>query len=191
MPDITVVPATGDLLDDVLEVVPSGRGCTCQYFRMSSGEYSKATEDDRLNALRRQLAGTPAPGMVAYEGDRPVGWVGFGPRLDYARLVRSRTIPWVVEDDPVWSIVCFNIRSGYRRSGITKRLLAGVIEYARKMGAPALEAYPIDPGGKRVSTAFLYVGTVKTFEEAGFRRVTETGSKSAGLTRWLMRLELS
>lgn len=189
MSDITIVPATAERFDDALEVI--GSGCTCQYFRMSSGEYSRASQDDRLEALSAQLAGTPAPGLLAYEGDLPVGWVAFAPRLDYGRLVRSRTIPWVVEDDPAWSIVCFKVRTGHRRGGITKRLLAGVVDYAREMGAPALEGYPIDPGDKRVSTAFLYVGTVKTFEEAGFHKVTETDSKSAGLTRWLMRMELS
>jgi GNAT superfamily N-acetyltransferase len=96
----------------------------------------------------------------------------------------------MVDDLPVWSIVCFMVRPGYRRGGMTKRLLAAVTDYAREMGAPALEAYPIDPEGTRVSTAFLYVGTVKTFEEAGFRKVVQTGSVSAGLPRWLMRMEL-
>lgn len=189
MSGITVVPATADMFDDVLAVVPSGRGCTCQYFRMSSSDYSKADDEARLAALRSQLTGSTAPGMLAYEDGVPIGWVGFAPRTDLERLVRSRTIPQV-DDVPVWSIVCFMVRTGYRRGGITKRLLAGVIDYARALGTPGLEAYPIDPGVKRVSTAFLYVGTVKTFEQVGFHKVVETGSKSAGLTRWLMRMEL-
>jgi GNAT superfamily N-acetyltransferase len=190
MTEVTFVPASLDRLDDVLEVIPSGRGCTCQYFRMSSGDYSRSDEETRVGALRRQLEGTPAPGMVAYAGEFPVAWCGFGPRTDLERLVRSRTIP-KVDDRAVWSIVCFNVRTGYRRQGITKGLLAAVVDYAREMGAPALEAYPIDPENSRVSTAFLYVGTVRTFEEAGFHRVAQTGSVSAGLPRWLMRLEVS
>ena len=128
--------------------------------------------------------------MLAYEAGVPIAWCGFAPRRDYERLMRSRTIP-MVDDMAVWSIVCFMVRTGYRRGGITKLLLAGVIDYAREMGAPALEAYPIDPGGSRVSTAFLYVGTVKTFEEAGFHKVVQTGSVSAGLPRWLMRRDLA
>ena len=189
MDEIVVVPATADRLDDVLRVIPAGKGCTCQYFRMSSGEYSRSDEETRVDSLRRQLEGTPAPGMLAYEGDVPVAWCGFGPRPDMGRLVRSRTIP-KVDDLPVWSIVCFMVRPGYRRGGMTKRLLAAVTDYAREMGAPALEAYPIDPEDTRVSTAFLYVGTVKTFEQAGFHKVVQTGSVSAGLPRWLMRMEL-
>jgi GNAT superfamily N-acetyltransferase len=191
MADVTVVPATLDRFDDVTAVLPTsgGWGCTCQYFRLSSGDYSRSTEEDRIGALRDQLAATPAPGMLAYSDGEPVGWCGFAPRHDYERLVRSRTIP-VVDDVAVWSIVCFVVKAGHRRKGITKALLEGVVDYAREHGAPALEAYPIDPGGTRVSTAFLYVGTVRTFEEAGFRKVVVTGSTSARLPRWLMRLEL-
>lgn len=69
-------------------------------------------------------------------------------------------------------------------------MLAGVIDYGRRQGAPALEAYPIDTQGKRVNTSFAYVGTVSMFEAAGFEKVMETRAKSAGLTRWLMRLSL-
>lgn len=191
---ITVVPATLDLFDDVAAVLPTGGGqggfgCTCQYFRMSSGDYNRSTAEDRLRALRSQLAATPAPGVLAYEDGEPVGWCGFAPRSDYERLVRSRTIP-AVDDTPVWSVVCFVVKAGHRRRGITKALLEGAVAYAAQHGAPALEAYPIDPAGDRVSTAFLYVGTVRTFEEAGFEKVVETGAKSARLPRWLMRLDL-
>lgn len=185
-----MVPATAERFDDVVAVLPTsgGWGCTCQYFRFSAGDFSRSTEEDRIAALRRQLAATPAPGMLAYSDGEPVGWCGFAPRSAYERLVRSRTIP-VVDDVPVWSIVCFVVRSGHRRSGITGTLLEGVIDYAREHGAPALEAYPIDPGETRVSTAFLYVGTVRTFERAGFRKVTKTEATSARLPRWLMRLD--
>jgi GNAT superfamily N-acetyltransferase len=106
------------------------------------------------------------------------------------RLVRSRTIP-AVDDRPVWSIVCFLVRSGYRRRGVARALLQGAIACARGYGAPALEAYPVDPGGKRIDTAFAYVGTLAMFEQEGFRRVMETSARSAGLPRWLMRLELA
>jgi GNAT superfamily N-acetyltransferase len=192
---VTVVPATLDRFDDVVAVLPTGGGeggfgCTCQYFRMSSGDYNRSTGAGRLEALRSQLAATPAPGVLAYSDGDPVGWCGFAPRSDYERLVRSRTIP-VVDDIPVWSVVCFVVRAGHRRRGVTAALLAGAIDYARANGCPALEAYPIDPGDDRVSTAFLYVGRVSTFEAAGFRKVVKTDATSARLPRWLMRLDLS
>ncbi len=67
-------------------------------------------------------------------------------------------------------------------------LLEGAIAYARASGAPAVEAYPIDPGGRRVDTTFGYVGFVSMFEAAGFRRVMETNARSDNRPRILVRL---
>jgi GNAT superfamily N-acetyltransferase len=127
--------------------------------------------------------------MLAYVEGVPVGWLGFWPREKLERLVRSRTIP-KVDDVPVWSIVCFMVRTGYRRQGVAEALLRGAIAHARTSGVPALEAYPVDSSGKRVDVTFGYVGFTSMFESVGFRTVVETDAKSAGLPRILMRLEL-
>jgi GNAT superfamily N-acetyltransferase len=193
---VEVVPATPEHWTAIEEFF-TGAPCWCQYWRVSSGEYRRLSKDDpfetwsarRKAALRRQLSGPVPPGMLAYSDSRLVGWCGFGPRPEMERLVRSRTIP-AVDDRPVWSIVCFLVRVGYRRKGVARALLEGLIEYARGHGAPALEAYPVDPGGKRIDVAFAYVGTTSMFEKAGFRRILETSARSARLSRWLMRLEL-
>jgi GNAT superfamily N-acetyltransferase len=103
--------------------------------------------------------------------------------------VRSRTIP-TPDDLSVWSIVCFLVRPGYRRRGVARALLQGTIKCARSHGAPALEAYPVDPADKRIDTASAYVGTLAMFEREGFQPVTETKARSAGLPRLLVRLEL-
>jgi len=191
-----VVPATSERWSDLEELF--GRmHCWCQYWRMSASQYGRLSPGElegdqmvqRKEALRQQLGRPVPPGMLAYLDGHIVGWCGFGPRPEMERLVRSRTIP-ALDDRPVWAIVCFLVRVGYRRRGVARALLQGVIDYAREQGAPALEAYPIDPGGKRIDVAFAYVGTLSMFEKAGFRRVIETSARSAGLPRWLMRLEL-
>lgn len=194
---ITVLPATGEHWPDI-ETLFAKTPCWCQYWRVSAGEYGRLSKGEllehklaeRRNALRSQLERPTPPGVIAYIGDRIVGWCGFGPRPEMERLVRSRTIP-AVDNRPVWSIVCFLVRTGYRRRGVARALLHGAIECAGSYGAPALEAYPVDPGGKRLDTAFAYVGTLSMFEQAGFRRVMETSARSAGHSRLLVRLELS
>jgi GNAT superfamily N-acetyltransferase len=120
----------------------------------------------------------------------PVGWVGVGVRDDMERLVRSRTIPRI-DDRPVWSILCFLVRPGYRRRGVTRALIDGVVGAARAAGAPGVEAYPIDADGRRLDPTLSYVGFTSTFERAGFRRVVETAGRSAGRPRWLVRFDLS
>ena len=66
----------------------------------------------------------------------------------------------------------------------------GAVAYARKAGAPALEAYPIDPASQRLDVAFSYVGFIPMFEDVGFQQVIETDAHSAGRPRILMRLDL-
>jgi GNAT superfamily N-acetyltransferase len=166
------------------------RGCWCQSWRGSVRAPGGSPASSNRAALESQVrTGAFAPGVVAYLDGEPVGWCGLGPRAAMPRLVRSRTIP-AVDDAPVWSIGCFVVRPGYRRRGVTRALLDGAVAYARAQGAPGVEAYPIDPAGARVSSSFGFVGFVSTFEAVGFRRVLLTDAHSAGLPRWLMRLDL-
>lgn len=166
------------------------RGCWCQYWRQSSGDYARGGPGSGEERLHAQVdGGPPAPGVIASLDGEPVGWCGFGPRASMERLVRSRTIP-VIDDVPAWSIVCFKVRVGYRRRGVARALLTGAIAYARDHGAPMIEAYPIDAEQARLDVAFSYVGFTSTFEAAGFERVIQTDAQSAGRPRWLMRLDL-
>lgn len=184
-------PATSDRFDDIVAVLGCGPNspCCCQYWRMSSGDYGRSSLDARRGALRAQTHEAPPPGMLAYVDGVPAAWCGFGVRQRMERLVRSRTIA-AVDDLPVWAVVCFTVRTGFRRRGLAGALLDGLVGYAREHGAPALEAYPVDTGGARIHGTAAYVGTTGMFEDVGFRRVLETDAQSARLPRWLMRLDL-
>ena len=187
---IEVVPATVDRWADVITLLGGNGdlGCWCQAPRGRAVGYGKSRPGVRRVALHAQLEEDPPPGMLAYVDDEVAGWCGFGPRPALPRLQRSRTIP-KVDDLPVWSILCFNVRVGYRRRGVAAALLAGVVDFARRSGAPGVEAYPIDPDGGRVNANFGYVGVTPMFEKAGFRRVVETSAHSDRRPRILMRLE--
>jgi GNAT superfamily N-acetyltransferase len=184
-----VLPATAEHWDDIRSLFESHGelGCWCQYWRQSSSDYRRGGPGSGQVNLKNQVLQGPPPGMVAYLDGEPVGWLGFWPRQRLERLVRSRTIPQL-DDVTVWSIVCFMIRPGYRRKGVARALLNGAVEYARNAGVPALEAYPVDPEGKRVDVTFGYVGFTGMFEAAGFQRVIETEAHSAKRKRILMRL---
>ena len=187
-PRIEVVPATVERWPDVVTVLGGNadKGCWCQAPRGIVRAHGSDTPGTRREQLRAQLAAEPPPGMLAYVDGEAAGWLGFGPRPSLPRLDRSRTIP-KLDDTPVWSILCFNIRAGFRRRGVATALLDGVIEYARRAGAPGLEAYPIDPEGSRVNSGFGYVGLTTWFERRGFRRAMTTDGHSDRRVRWLMR----
>jgi GNAT superfamily N-acetyltransferase len=183
--------ATMDRWDDVVQLMgdTGEAGCWCQAWR---GLDTKALSGgkSRPELLREQMrSGPPAPGYVAYLDGVAVGWVGVGVRTETPRLVQSRTIP-AIDDLPVWSIGCFRIRPGYRRRGVARALLDAVVDAARRAGAPGVEAYPIDPEGRRVEVGAGFVGIASMFDAAGFRRALVTEGHSGGLPRLLVRLDL-
>jgi GNAT superfamily N-acetyltransferase len=118
--------------------------------------------------LRDRVGQDPPPGLLAYAGDRAVGWTQVGRREEFVRLQHSRHLG-PVDDAPVWCVNCFYIRRGHRRQGVATALLAAAIDFARGHGARALEAYPVD----RPSAAGgdLYPGKPSMFYERGFTEV--------------------
>jgi GNAT superfamily N-acetyltransferase len=189
---IEVVPATPDRWADVVTIMAGTagtgdeRGCWCQAPRGRVAGGRAPAPGVRPAALRAQLAEDPPAGLLAYVDGDVAGWLGFGPRPMLPRLARSRTIP-KVDDSPVWAILCFKIRVGYRRRGVASALLEALVAYAGEQGAPGLEGYPIDAGGGRLDVSFSYVGLVSMFEKAGFEAVAPTTAHSAGRPRVVMR----
>lgn len=165
-------------------------GCWCMYFRRASSEMATARAVDNRAALQRLAAGDPAPGLLAYDGDEPVGWVGLGRRDTFPRLVRSRYLR-PVDDLPVWSVVCFFIARSRRGHGIARALLDGAVAYARAQGAPAIEGYARDVGDERLSSESAYPGTVPLFERAGFHEVIRYAPAGNGRDRVTMRKDLA
>lgn len=185
------MPASAERWDDVVTMLGGelDKGCWCQAWR-GRDEIAKQSSGSRPDTLRRQLSDDPPPGFLAYIGDQVVGWAGVSVRTRTPRLMNSRTIP-SVDDLPVWSIGCFLVRVGHRRKGVASALLEGIVRSAREAGAPGVEAYPIDPVGRRASATFAFVGLASMFDKAGFRRVLTTDAHSDGLPRLLVRLDLA
>lgn len=187
--DLVIEPATIERWSDVQELLnASDEGaCWCQPWR---GFDTRANSGGRSRAelLRDQMGSHPPPGYVAYLDGLAVGWIDVAVRTETPRLMSSRTIS-TIDDLPVWSIGCFRIRPGYRRRGIARALLAGVVDAAREAGAPGVEAYPIDPQGRRVEVGAGFVGIASMFDATGFRRVLTTDAHSGRLPRILVRLD--
>jgi GNAT superfamily N-acetyltransferase len=110
----------------------------------------------------------PAPGVLAYAEEEPVGWCAVAPRQVYVRLQKSRVLA-PVDDRPVWSISCLFVARPYRRQGVSVRLIRAATEFARGQGAEVVEAYPVVPYTDAMPAAFAWTGTVSAYERAGFR----------------------
>jgi GNAT superfamily N-acetyltransferase len=71
-----------------------------------------------------------------------------------------------------------------------RALIEAVVEFARTRDVPAVEAYPVDAGGKRLNPSAVFPGTTAFFEKSGFQRVKKTDARSGGHSRWVMRKNL-
>ncbi|MGH8773832.1 MAG: GNAT family N-acetyltransferase [Jiangellaceae bacterium] len=176
---VTVSPVTPERWGDLVEFFrPNGAysNCWCAFFRVRAKDYGASMTWDppdpgRSNreVLERLTLAGDVPGLLAYHGDEPVGWVSVAPRPQYERVLRSRTIgPDKPDETDVWSIVCFWIPARRRRQGIGTVLLDGAVSHARSRDARVLEAYPVDTAGERRPGADLYWGTVGMYRRAGF-----------------------
>jgi GNAT superfamily N-acetyltransferase len=130
------------------------------------------------------------PGVLTYRDATPVGWCSISPRSQIPRLVQSKKIR-PIDDIPVWSIICVVVRSGHRRKGVTAELLKGAVAWAASQGAPAVEAYPVDPGGERMDLTMAFVGTRAMFENVGFEVIGATDAVASRMTRLIMRRNLA
>jgi GNAT superfamily N-acetyltransferase len=117
------------------------------YYRVSGkGAYTRPSDTQRSctkEALKSLVAQDPPPGLLGYLDKTPAGWVSLGPREGYAKLARSPVMK-PIDDQAVWSVVCFVVPSEYRKQGVARELLEGAVNYARKRGVRLLEAYPVD-----------------------------------------------
>ena len=163
------------------------RGCWCMFYRRSGAEPPQPKGMTRAQANRaalRSLVDDGAfTGLLAYRGRTPVGWISFGPRGDFAKLARSPVMK-PVDDQPVWSIICFVVPAAHRGQGVARALLDAAIDYARRKKVRLLEAYPVDKA-RRSNDEFMWFGAASMFDAAGFAEVARRKP-----TRPVMRLAL-
>ncbi|HLP68437.1 MAG TPA: GNAT family N-acetyltransferase [Rhizobium sp.] len=185
-------PLTADRWGD-FEAVMGPRGacydCWCTYFRLVPAERKSFAGSEKKNFMHRRVSAGPAPGVIGYLGDRPVGWVQVGPRADVPNWNSPRTVsrPLVEADasDPtVWAVSCFFIVSKERGKGLSHKMLGAAVAHARSAAARVIDACPIERT-KQSKSVGLYVGSRRIFEAAGF---AEVESRKEG--RPLMRLVL-
>jgi len=167
--DLNILPLTPDLwpaLVDLFGDKGAVSGCWCMYWRIGS-QYRRRPGEANKEEFHQVVKNGPPPGLLALNGDLPVGWCQLTPR---------ESLPWLdqtwrlkrVDDVPVWSLSCLYVRKGYRKRGVTTALIKAALQAARQAGAPALEAYPLDANLSPSSTG---TGFVSTFERLGFKTV--------------------
>ncbi len=145
-------------------------GCWCMFWKLPQKDFEALAYEGNKAAQKSIVASGRVPGLLAYAGREPVGWVAVEPRQRYPRLARSRVLA-PVDEQPVWSITCFFTRRDHRGQGVTVQLLKACVEHVRKRGGKIVEGYPTEPRSSKLPAAFAYTGLASAFREAGFQEV--------------------
>jgi GNAT superfamily N-acetyltransferase len=156
-------------------------GCWCMAWRLSRAEFNQQKGEANRQALRALVLGGEVPGILAYAGAEPVGWCCVAPRERFPTLERSRVLKRI-DEQPVWSVVCFFVTRRCRRQGVAVELLRGAVEHARAFGARIVEGYPVEARKGRLPDAFAWTGLPAVFTQAGFAEVAR-GSPARPIMR--------
>jgi GNAT superfamily N-acetyltransferase len=160
-------------------------GCWCMYWRLGRAAFEAGKGEPNRRAFRSLVRRGTVPGVLAYEGEKPIGWCAVEPRSAYPALERSRTMR-ALDDRPVWSVTCFFIARPWRRRGLSVQLLEAAVQHACTSGATLIEGYPSVPRQGRLPDAFAWTGVLRTFERAGFTLAARPSE-----ARRIMRKELT
>lgn len=198
MSSLEIRPVTADRWPDLVDLFerPGPRGawprtsaCYCMFWRWPPAEYEAAFRERSVRNVgggpaKKAMAGLVAddavPGLLAYRGRQPAGWVSVAPRSRLVRLqdtaqFRSEDLS---ADETTWSISCFYVHRSSARAGVGRSLLTAAVAHAADHGATAVEGYPVKAG-----SVDPYTGYDTMFAEAGFALVQPGRGKGRALWR--------
>jgi GNAT superfamily N-acetyltransferase len=166
-----MLPELWDDLEQLFGEKGACGGCWCMWWRIEQGEkWQDVKGGEAKKRLRRMIENGRVRGLIAYDGDQPVGWCTFGKRTDFPRLNRARTLQ--CEDaDAISCVPCFYVKNRYRKKGVSTELLKAAVKALANEGVAIVEGYPVKPirsGNKDIPGAFAFTGTISLFKKEGF-----------------------
>ena len=142
------------------------------YWRLRRRDFDAGKGLSNKKRMHRLVNKGYAIGYLLYADKEVVGWCAIAPRTEFPVLNNSRILK-PVDDELVWSIVCFYIDRKFRRMGLTEIFLNYIILACRRQGVKILEAYPVDPK----SPSYRFMGYKSTFLRMGFQYKKKAGTR--------------
>lgn len=155
-------------------------GCWCMWYH-AKNEGADDSPEFRRKAKESLVREGRAHASLVYDGAECVGWCQFGSPQELPRIHNERAYLATNPTLPDWRITCFFSGKGYRGKGVASAALKGAVEQIEKLGGGRIEGYPEDIEGRKASPAFLFNGSLSTFERHGFKR-----SRLIGKHRWVV-----
>lgn len=142
-----------------------GCGCYCCFYHVeSAAQWDARTAEENRDIAREMIEAGTMKGLLAYDGDKPVGWCHFDDRaaLSGLRVFRPEVL---TEEEGIGSILCFTIAQNYRHRGIASSLLRAACDELTREGFAIAEAYP---AGEDASDEHNYPGPLSMYLSQGF-----------------------
>lgn len=152
-----------------------GCGCYCCYFHFNDhAVWERRTPRQNHAEACRLIRANALCGLLAYDGDRPVGWCHYDLQK-HLPGVRAFYPDLSTEDPERGEIVCFTVAQGWRGQGVATRLLTAALVDLRACGVKTVEAYPVLGDD---SQEHNYTGPLALYQKLGFTLVRQNGTKA-------------
>ena len=149
MQNITIKSLSPALLDDYLNFFDNDAFadnphwascyCHCYHFSHNDCDWDKTTAEENRTAVIELIKSDKIRGYLAYDNDKPVGWLNANARNNYS-IISYKTID---KSENIGSLICFLIAKDYRRQGIAKKLLNAALDGFKQQGFEFAEGYPV------------------------------------------------
>lgn len=173
---LTVKPLSPETWPDFEALFAKHRGvrggCWCVYYLCKSTEYQRMGAEGRREFHKALALSGRAQGLIAYEGETPVGWCQFGPPEVLCQYDRGRTYPKLAispEDRPQWRISCLFTDKHRRSRGIAIHTLHEALAEIARRGGGVVEAFPMDSPKIKHN---VFSGSLDMYLREGFEVVT-------------------
>jgi ribosomal protein S18 acetylase RimI-like enzyme len=173
-PDL--VPAYLDFFEHyAFRDFPAWQSCYCIETHLPQGDDESAlrtagdNRDDMCESIRRGQV----TGLLAFEGEKPVGWCNYGETTRLSGLMHKLGLA-AADHEGVGSVACFVIAAPYRGHGVASKLLDFAVDKLRVRGLRAVEAYPLRSDDSNHTN---YRGPLAMFLRAGFETYSENGPR--------------
>jgi GNAT superfamily N-acetyltransferase len=188
--NLTIKPLSADTWPAFADLVARHNGvfggCWCTWFHTLSRDKERTYEGNR--DLKCRLVGEErAHAALVYDGDQVVAWAQYGPPDELPNIHHRQEYEAGLVRPPDYRITCIFVDRRCRRRGVAALALSGALDLIAKAGGGLVEGYPHDmskqPPGKKMSASFLYNGTRRMYEDAGFTYQRSKGQKNCVMTR--------
>lgn len=153
------------------------------FWKLRGKAFDENTGEPTRQMQKSYVDSGAVPGLLAFDGNEPIGWIAVEPRSAYLKLAHSRILK-PIDDADVWSVPCFFVAKQARCQGLTVELLKAAVAYVKDQGGKIVEGYPVD-AKKDMPAPFVYTGTAAAFQKAGFVEVARRSE-----TRPIMRYSI-